>query len=96
MPSFKVWAFWPAIILAFLFAGINGLLLGDLAGRNAKCPPNREVHIWHEILPSPVYYPDGKRGPLGALSPESLRAIEMQSAKDYFAGEGRDPFVRLK
>jgi hypothetical protein len=38
----------------------------------------------------------GKRGPLGALAPETLQAIELQTAKEVFS-EGRDPFqARLK
>jgi hypothetical protein len=48
------------------------------------------------ILPSPVHYMEGKRSKPGVLSPETILAIELQTTKELFSGELRDPFERLK
>ena len=45
--------------------------------------------------PTP-YLQEGKmRGP-GVMTQETLRAIELQTAKQIFSGPMRDPFVRLR
>lgn len=56
--------------------------------------PKPEI-VFRDILPSPQVYEEGKRSEPGVLAPETLNAIELESAREIF-NTGRDPFGRVR
>jgi hypothetical protein len=94
----------------FSFAFVVGLSLGGFMGAISKTEhpiiPTYRIEIKHvqpptiteaEIVTQAVYpIPPSKRRPIEEqLSPETIRAIELETAKEIF-NNGRDPFEGLK
>ena len=107
MKSWKDQAFWFCMSFGSVAGFVLGVFIGTIIIKERGVEQPTTVHVIVHYQPveqthfeqwggeGAISELQGKRSLPGKLSPETLRAIELQTAKEVFR-DGRDPFARLK
>jgi hypothetical protein len=97
----KEQTFWTAVVGTFLASmTFAGFLVSRIQTEQPAIPTYRIIveHITEKEVIQQAIFPvrQGKRSEVGCLSPEIIKQIENQTAKEVFSKDSRNPFERLR